>query len=314
MSQHDFDIAAGDITGGTSFRTAVNAALQALASNSAGTTEPTTMYPYQPWADTTSGFMKFRNAANSAWISAWKLDGSAGGLFSPLAGGSAQAFATGALTVTGVLAVNTAAGASNTIRKDIAGNYGLTVFNGHASTPYGVYVIFDGGSPDDTTKMFLSCEDTTNQKAAIFSNGTFASRTSIYGGISDLKLKTDISDATNQWEDVKAFRFRKYRFKDDLNNNIQLGVIAQELELTSPGLVDEAPDRVQRQKTDESGKLLFDDEAKPIMEWHETGETTKSVKYSIMYTKGLIALQEAMARIEQLEQRLSVLEVVIPQS
>jgi hypothetical protein len=53
---------------GASFRADNNAALQALASLSAGTSAPATSYAYQPWADTTNGVLKQRNAANSGWI------------------------------------------------------------------------------------------------------------------------------------------------------------------------------------------------------------------------------------------------------
>jgi hypothetical protein len=73
MPQHDFEITTSDANTGTSFRAAVNAALQALASNSAGATEPTTPYAYQCWADTTSGYMKIRNGANDNWISLYLL-------------------------------------------------------------------------------------------------------------------------------------------------------------------------------------------------------------------------------------------------
>ena len=66
--QQDFEITAADANTGTTVRAAINAALQALASCSSGATEPTTMYAYQWWADTTTGFLKQRNAANTAWI------------------------------------------------------------------------------------------------------------------------------------------------------------------------------------------------------------------------------------------------------
>ena len=68
MSQQDFEITAADANTGITVRAAINAALQALASCSSGATEPATRYPYQWWADTTTGFLKQRNAANSAWI------------------------------------------------------------------------------------------------------------------------------------------------------------------------------------------------------------------------------------------------------
>jgi hypothetical protein len=65
MSQHDQSLA--DAAGAT-FRADNNSALAALFSNSSGATEPTTTVAYQWWADTTSGWLKQRNAANSGWL------------------------------------------------------------------------------------------------------------------------------------------------------------------------------------------------------------------------------------------------------
>lgn len=66
MSQHDFNIAN---QGFPSFRSDLNSALPALASMSAGATAPSTTYAYQPWYDTSTNILKFRNADNDAWIS-----------------------------------------------------------------------------------------------------------------------------------------------------------------------------------------------------------------------------------------------------
>lgn len=65
MSQNDFSLANDT---GANFRADANAALQALASISSGGSAPGTPYSYQPWADTTSGVVKRRNAANSGWL------------------------------------------------------------------------------------------------------------------------------------------------------------------------------------------------------------------------------------------------------
>ena len=65
---------------------------------------------------------------------------------------------------------------------------------------------------------------------------------------------------------------------------------------SSPGLV---KDRVDLTKTtDENGNVTETD----------TGEVTKGVKLSILYMKGMKALQEAMARIETLEAKVAALE------
>ncbi len=72
-SQHDYDISTADANTGATFRAAVNAALQALASLSSGATQPTTPYAYQLWADTTNNYLKIRNSANTAWTTIGSL-------------------------------------------------------------------------------------------------------------------------------------------------------------------------------------------------------------------------------------------------
>ena len=106
-----------------------------------------------------------------------------------------------------------------------------------------------------------------------------------YGAISDIKLKENIVDANSQWNDLKALQVRNYNFKAETgySTHNQLGLIAQEVELVSPGLVGE-----------------FIDE--------ETGESTKSINYSVLYMKAVKALQEAIDRIEQLEAKVAALE------
>lgn len=77
MSQHDINIANGN---GLQIRQDMNDAIAAIVSNSSGTTEPTTTFAYQWWADTTSGLLKLRNAANNAWITVGTLASTSLGL------------------------------------------------------------------------------------------------------------------------------------------------------------------------------------------------------------------------------------------
>jgi hypothetical protein len=72
VAQHDYSIANQS---GSSFRADLNNALSAVVSQNSGSAEPTTMFAYQMWADTTAGVMKLRNGANSAWITLYELDG-----------------------------------------------------------------------------------------------------------------------------------------------------------------------------------------------------------------------------------------------
>jgi hypothetical protein len=121
----------------------------------------------------------------------------------------------------------------------------------------------------------------------VLSNGNVENINNAYGAISDIKLKENIVDASSQWDDLKALQVRKYNFKEG-QTHTQIGLIAQEVELVSPGLVSESPDR------DEEGNDL--------------GTVTKSVNYSVLYMKAVKALQEAMERIETLEAKVAALE------
>jgi len=121
-------------------------------------------------------------------------------------------------------------------------------------------------------------------------NGDLDNTNNSYGSLSDIKLKENIIDANSQWDDLKALQVRNYNFKVETGNqtHTQLGLIAQEVELVSPGLVKTTPD-------------LDDNDI-------DLGTTTKSVNYSVLYMKAVKALQEAMERIETLEAQNASLE------
>jgi hypothetical protein len=70
--QADYIVANGT---GAAVRSDLNGQLAAIVSNNSGATEPATMYAYQWWADTTTGLLKLRNSANSAWVTIRQLDG-----------------------------------------------------------------------------------------------------------------------------------------------------------------------------------------------------------------------------------------------
>jgi hypothetical protein len=124
----------------------------------------------------------------------------------------------------------------------------------------------------------------------VYNNGNVLNTNNSYGSLSDVKLKENIIDAASQWSDIKALQVRNYNFKEG-QTHTQIGLVAQEVELVSPGLVSESPDR------DEDGNDL--------------GTVTKSVNYSVLYMKAVKALQEAIAKIETLEGMVAVNNITI---
>lgn len=123
----------------------------------------------------------------------------------------------------------------------------------------------------------------TDGEARVRGDGDLENTNNRYTGLSDIKFKQNIEDASSQWDDIKSIRVRKYELISNPERK-QIGVIAQEVEEVSPGLVIE---RVHDE---------------------DTGETAKSVAYSVLYMKAVKALQEAIERIEILEAANTALE------
>ena len=158
--------------------------------------------------------------------------------------------------------------------------------NSHASDGYGIVIRFSGGAPDNNSNYYIECNDTSDTRFQVLSDGDVRNHDNSYGSTSDEKLKQDIVDAGSQWDDLKDLRVRKFRFKSDVaaygdEAKVLIGLVAQEAELVSPGLVTDSPD--------------LDDDG------NDLGTVTKSVRYSVLYMKAVKALQEAQTRIETLE-------------
>ena len=194
---------------------------------------------------------------------------------------------------------NRTGASSSSERLHLHGNGDIT-FNNCSTTidssNYGMYLLNDSNT---TKSVFLrqsreangthsSAEFYGNQGAMkIYGDGDVKNTNNSYGQLSDETLKQDIVDASSQWDDIKAIKVRKFRFKDNPTGVLQIGVIAQELETVSPKLVTEV--------ATSSDDLT-------------STETVKAVKYSVLYMKAIKALQEAQTRIETLEAKVSALE------
>jgi|TARA_Y100000033_G_scaffold15761_1_gene14732 hypothetical protein len=165
----------------------------------------------------------------------------------------------------------------------------------HFTTGSGVFVGSSQGA-GTTNWLFRGNRNRTNNTSGgvtvfyVYTNGNVQNTNNSYGQISDVKLKENIVNANSQWDDIKGVQVRNFNFKEETGHSThtQIGVVAQELETVSPGLVYDTPDR------DEEGNDL--------------GTVTKGVNYSVLYMKAVKALQEAMERIETLEAKVAALE------
>jgi hypothetical protein len=178
------------------------------------------------------------------------------------------------------------------MRLDASGDFYIGRTSGNPSTSeFGVrinstghsFISRDVNGASSTLRVFGNAGE-----GRIMGDGDLQNTNNNYGAISDETLKQDIVDAASQWDDIKDIRVRKFRFKDNPEGALQIGVIAQELEASGMnGLVKDV--------------MLDDDD-------EDSEETVKSVKYSVLYMKAIKALQEAMERIETLETKVAALE------
>jgi len=167
------------------------------------------------------------------------------------------------------------------------------VYLENTNASFGNVVLAVNASRNTTngTYIFIACSiSNVAVKFRVLDSGDVQNANNSYGSLSDIKLKENIVDANSQWDDLKALQVRNYNFKEEIGQqtHTQIGLVAQEVELVSPGLVREFPDR------DEDGNDL--------------GTVTKSVNYSVLYMKAVKALQEAMERIETLEAEVAALK------
>jgi len=165
-----------------------------------------------------------------------------------------------------------------------------TVGGGNGSQNIGLVVRIQAWNNAD---RILNCQFYNNgspqDKMYVQRDGSSYNATGVWGTISDARVKQDITDASSQWEDFKKIKFRKFRMIDDVEALADaapylMGPVAQELEEAGMNGLVETPTQV------------------------DGTELNKQVKLSIMYMKGMKALQEALLRIEQLEADIATLK------
>ena len=144
-------------------------------------------------------------------------------------------------------------------------------------------------NPNNIFSAFLQCDASTGgSKAVIRSNGGLANYSANNVNLSDRNVKKDITAAADTWDCIKEWEIVNFRYKDQPDNaDLNLGVIAQQVAESCPEV------------------LTIFQEAKEATETEPAQEERLGVKEQQMHWMAIKALQEAIAKIETLEQRLS---------
>jgi hypothetical protein len=164
VATHDYNIANGT---GAAVRSDINDALAAIVSNNSSATAPATTYAYMWWADTTTGLLKIRNAANSAWATVGTLASTNLGLAS-LAGatftGAVVLGTTGALELPDGTTGERPTGVAGMIRY----NTTLNTFEGYKSGAWGA--IGGGATGSSSDDVFYENGQTVTANYTITTN------------------------------------------------------------------------------------------------------------------------------------------------
>jgi len=186
--------------------------------------------------------------------------------------------------------------------------------------PFGLMMDFSQASPDDNTNHMIKLEDSSAERCIIYSDGDIKNHDNSYGSLSDERIKSNITDANSQWDDIKALKVRNFQLKDDIRQygadkaKSMIGVVAQEVESAGMnGLIKHANPNKGNILSDSAFGTVYKDgddipDGKAVGDVKEVKEKVKGVSYSVLYMKAIKALQEAMTRIETLEAEVKALK------
>ena len=147
------------------------------------------------------------------------------------------------------------------------------------SALYGPIIDYVNAAPNGAGNAFISCSDSSASRFRVRSDGGVANFSANDVNLSDRRVKTNIEVLGSMWDKFKAIEIVNFKYKDQSHENLNIGVIAQQVESVAAEFVDN------------SG-------------WGETVEgedPLKSIFTTDLYHAAIKALQEAMTRIETLE-------------
>jgi hypothetical protein len=198
----------------------------------------------------------FNLSANAYYDTAWKYKATAAAtLYTQGSGGQHQwstaASGTAGNAITFTQAMTLDAGnllvgqtAQTTTEKlgvtNSGNNDGLYVINGSANpTGYGISSNLTSGTGTVTNTAFLyRGRSNATDRFYVYGNGGIGNYSANNVNLSDERTKTDIQTAGGYLAKICAIPVRTFKYKDQTDDLLNLGVIAQEVEAVAPELVD----------------------------------------------------------------------------
>jgi hypothetical protein len=177
--------------------------------------------------------------------------------------------------------------ASHTITNNENSQYALKVFQKTSgSAPYGIRVHYENTAPNDNNGFFYEARDSSAQRFAVINNGGVANFQANNVNLSDERLKTNIAPTSSKLGFICSLQVKDFEYKD-APGKVNTGLIAQEVEVLDPSLVQE------------TGSIQTVDgvEIQP-----------KAVRTTEIYHMMIKAIQELKAELDTAKARIAALE------
>jgi len=161
----------------------------------------------------------------------------------------------------------------------------IVQFSNTSANPYGLYVRHSTSTNNNVNYFFEAIEVGTT-RFSFYTNGGIANFQANNVNLSDERVKKNITKAGSYWDIIKAIEFDNYKYKDQKDNRMLLGVMAQQVEKINPAWVS---------NSGSFGKASDGTNLKSVYE--------QQLQYGVN-----IVVQESMKRIEALEAEVNLLK------
>jgi len=182
----------------------------------------------------------------------------------------------------GNLLVGVTSGSVHTLSKNNSNDIAAQINNTSSSNCYGLRIQTTAVASNSASFYLLRCADSSATRADIRADGGLANYSANNANLSDQRVKTDIQDAGGYLAKICAIPVRTFKYKDQTDDLLNLGCIAQEVEAVAPELVDP------------SGFGETPDDGVPLKAIYQT-----DLQYALMK-----CIQEQQALIQSLKARL----------
>jgi len=109
-----------------------------------------------------------------------------------------------------------------------------------SANPNGIYIYYPNSTANQASDNFLLCKDSTTTRAYIKNNGGFANFQANDTNISDRREKTDFAPAKSYLDTICAIPVQTFKYIDQTDDELNLGVVAQDVQSVAPELVSES--------------------------------------------------------------------------